>query len=61
LSRRTRFVLVITVSIGALLGGTLAALAATGRPAASGDPASTRANARAAQSPAPYISCTIRR
>jgi hypothetical protein len=48
LSRRTRFILVIAVSIAALLGGTLVAVAAAGRPAASGAPASTRANARAA-------------
>jgi len=55
LSRRTRFILVIAVSVSALLGGTLAAVAATGHAAASGTPASTGANARATQGSAPYI------
>ena len=40
LSRRTRFFLVIAVSASALLGGTLAAVAATGHPAAPAAPAS---------------------
>jgi arabinan endo-1,5-alpha-L-arabinosidase len=55
LSRRTRFILVIAVSVSALPGGMLAAVAATGHAAASGASASTGANARAAQSSAPYI------
>jgi arabinan endo-1,5-alpha-L-arabinosidase len=55
LSRRKRFVLVIAVSVSAVLGGTLAAVAATGHADASGAPASTGANARAAQGSAPYI------
>ncbi len=43
---RTRLVLILTLSVAALLGGTLAAVATTGGAAA-------RANVQAAQSPTP--------
>ena len=49
---RGRFVLIIAVSLATLLGGTLAAVAATGRQAAR---PGLGANARAAQGSAPYI------
>jgi len=52
LSARKRVILVIAVAVSALLGGTLAAVAATGSPAA-GSAAS--GSARAAQGSAPYI------
>jgi arabinan endo-1,5-alpha-L-arabinosidase len=52
LSARKRVILVIAVAVSALLGGTLAAVAATGSPAA-GSAAS--GGARAAQGSAPYI------
>jgi arabinan endo-1,5-alpha-L-arabinosidase len=57
LSPRKRITLVAAVAISVLLGGTLAAVAATGSPAAAGSTAagSARANARAAQGSAPYI------
>src|SRR5437016_1906138 len=54
LSPRKRIALVIAVAVSALLGGTLAAVAATGRQAAVSRP-DTGANARAAQGSAPYI------
>jgi len=59
LSPRKRIALVIAVAVCTLLGGTLAAVAATGSPAAAsganGATAANRANARAAQDSAPYI------
>jgi arabinan endo-1,5-alpha-L-arabinosidase len=58
LSIRKRIILVIAVAVSALLGGTLAAVAATGSPAAAGSAASgsaTSGSARAAQGSAPYI------
>ena len=58
LSPRKRIVLVIAAAVTALLGGTLAAVAATGSPAASGRAASGGAasgGVRAAQGSAPYI------
>src|SRR5690349_19091319 len=51
LSPRKRISLVIAVAASALLGGTLAAVAATGSQAAG----ATQANARSAQGSAPYI------
>ena len=54
LSARKRIVLVIAVAVSALLGGTLAAVAATGSQAAATRP-DTGADARAAQGSAPYI------
>ncbi len=51
-SYRGRLILIIAASVTVLLGGTLAAAAATGRPASSLSP---RANARAAQGSASYI------
>jgi arabinan endo-1,5-alpha-L-arabinosidase len=57
LSPRKRIALVIAVAVSTLLGGTLAAVAATGSPAAAGSAAagSAGANARAAHGSAPYI------
>jgi arabinan endo-1,5-alpha-L-arabinosidase len=57
LSPRKRIALVAAVAISVLLGGTLAAVAATGSPAAAGSAAvgSAGANARSAQGSAPYI------
>jgi arabinan endo-1,5-alpha-L-arabinosidase len=52
ITARTRLVLIAALSVAALLGGTLAAVATTSGAAAQ---ASAGANARAAQSPAPYI------
>jgi arabinan endo-1,5-alpha-L-arabinosidase len=59
LSPRKRIVLVIAVAVSALLGGTLAAVAATSSPAAAGSSAvsgsAAAGSARAAQGSAPYI------
>src|ERR1700678_822864 len=49
---KTRLVLIVALSVAVLRGGTLAAVATTGGAAAG---AAARANAQAAQSPAPYI------
>src|SRR6266567_4422870 len=49
---RGRLILVIAAAVSALLGGTLAAVAATGHPAAARSPGG---NAQAAQGSGPYI------
>jgi arabinan endo-1,5-alpha-L-arabinosidase len=55
LSTRKRIAVILAVAASVLLGGTLAALAATGTQPAAAAPADTGANARAAQGSAPYI------
>jgi arabinan endo-1,5-alpha-L-arabinosidase len=55
LSPRKRIALVLAVAVSALLGGTLAAVAATGDEPPSARQASNGANARATQGSAPYI------
>jgi arabinan endo-1,5-alpha-L-arabinosidase len=55
LSTRKRIAVILAVAASVLLGGTLAALAATGTQPAAAAPAGTGANARAAQGSAPYI------
>jgi arabinan endo-1,5-alpha-L-arabinosidase len=55
LSTRKRIAVILAVAASVLLGGTLAAVAATGTQPAGAAQAGTRANARAAQGSAPYI------